>query len=145
VIESHSSVVVRTFVRVVTPLMQLFALYVLFFGHDSPGGGFQAGVILAASYILIALAFGREALDRRVDERRCLALAAAGVLLYLGTGLAAMLYGGSFFDYGALPVGETAARARYYGILFVETGVGLAVAATLVVVFCRLADREPPE
>jgi multicomponent Na+:H+ antiporter subunit B len=145
VIESHSSVVVRTFVRVVTPLMQLFALYVLFFGHDSPGGGFQAGVMLAGSYILVALAFGREALDRRVDERRCLALAAAGVLLYLGTGLAGMLYGGSFFDYGALPVGETVARARYYGILLVETGVGLGVAATLVVVFCRLADREPPE
>jgi multicomponent Na+:H+ antiporter subunit B len=145
VIESHSSVVVRTFVRVVTPLMQLFALYVLFFGHDSPGGGFQAGVMLAGSYILVALAFGREALDRRVDERRCLALAAAGVLLYLGTGVAGMLSGGTFFDYGALPVGETVARARYYGILFVETGVGLGVAGTLIVVFCRLADREPPD
>jgi hypothetical protein len=41
-------------------------------------------------------------------------------------------------------VGESVARARYFGILFVETGVGIAVAATLVILFCRLADREPP-
>jgi multicomponent Na+:H+ antiporter subunit B len=144
VIERHESVVVQTFVRVMVPPVQLFALYVLFFGHDGPGGGFQAGVMLGASYILIALAFGRDTLDRRVSERACLALAAAGVLLYLGTGVAGMLFGGYFLDYGVLPVGESVARARYFGILFVETGVGIAVAATLVILFCRLADREPP-
>lgn len=142
-IERHGSVVVQTFVRLLIPLVQLFALYVLFFGHDSPGGGFQAGVMLGASYILLALAFGPEALNRRVDERVCLALAAAGVLLYLGTGLAAMLFGGTFLDYGVLPVGESVARARYFGILFVETGVGLSVAATIVLLFCRLGDSEP--
>lgn len=143
-IERHDSVVVQTFVGLVTPLVQLFALYVLFFGHDSPGGGFQGGVILAASYVLLALAFGREALRRRVDERVCLALAAGGVLLYLGTGVASMLFGGNFLDYAALPLGESPARARYFGILLVEMGVGLGVAATLVLLFCRLADREPP-
>ena len=143
-IERHDSVVVQTFVRVVTPLVQLFALYVLFFGHDGPGGGFQAGVVLAASYVLVALAFGREALDRRVNERVSLALAAGGVLVYLGTGVAGMVFGGNLFDYGVLPVGDSVARARYFGILAVETGVALGVAATLVVVFCRLADREPP-
>jgi hypothetical protein len=40
-------------------------------------------------------------------------------------------------------VGESIPRARYFGILFVEMGVGLGVAATIVVVFCRLADTEP--
>jgi multicomponent Na+:H+ antiporter subunit B len=144
VIERHDSVVVQTFVRVVTPLVQLFALYVLFFGHDGPGGGFQAGVILAASYVLVALAFGREGLDRRVNERVGLALAATGVLVYVATGVAGMLSGGNFLDYGVLPVGESVPRARYFGILAVEIGVALGVAATLVVLFCRLADREPP-
>jgi multicomponent Na+:H+ antiporter subunit B len=143
-IQRHGSVVVQTFVRLLVPLVQLFALYVLFFGHDSPGGGFQAGVMLGASYVLLALAFGREALDRRVNEPVCLALAATGVLLYLGTGLAGMLFGGTFLDYGALPVGESVARARYFGILFVETGVGLGVAATIVLLFCRLGDTGPP-
>jgi multicomponent Na+:H+ antiporter subunit B len=131
-------------VRVLVPLVQLFALYVLFFGHDSPGGGFQAGVMLGASYVLVALAFGPEVLEHRVNEPVCLALAAAGVLVYLGTGLAAMLSGGAFLDYGVLPVADSAPRARYFGILFVEIGVGVAVAATIVLLFCRLGDREPP-
>jgi multicomponent Na+:H+ antiporter subunit B len=143
VIERHDSVVVTTFVRVITPPVQLFGLYVLFHGHDSPGGGFQAGVILAASYVLLALALGRKAIARRVDERVCLALGAGGVLLYAGTGVAGMLLGGNFLDYGTLPGAPDSATARYVGILLVETGVTAAVAATLVVLFCRLADREP--
>ena len=59
-IERHDSVVVVTFVRALLPVMQLFALYVLIYGHYGPGGGFQAGVMLGAGYILLALALGRE-------------------------------------------------------------------------------------
>jgi multicomponent Na+:H+ antiporter subunit B len=140
-IERHDSVIVISFVRGLLPLVQLFALYVLAHGHYSPGGGFQAGVILAATYILMALAFGREALHRRVDERLFIALGAVGVLLYLGTGLAGLAGGSAFLDYSTLPLGGNPARARYYGILLIETGVAIAVAATLVVVFVRLADR----
>jgi multicomponent Na+:H+ antiporter subunit B len=143
VIERHDSVIVVSFVRGILPLVQLFALYTLAHGHYSPGGGFQAGVLLAATYILIALALGREALRRRVDERLFIAAGAAGVLLYLGTGLVGPAGGAPFLDYSALPLARAPARARYYGILLIETGVAVAVATTLVVVFCRLADRTP--
>ena len=51
-IERDNSVVVTTFVRFLVPTAQLFGLYVLAHGHESPGGGFQAGVILAAAYVL---------------------------------------------------------------------------------------------
>lgn len=138
-IERHASVVVVTFVRVLTPLIQLFALYVLAYGHYGPGGGFQAGVILAASYILLALSLGEQALARRVNERVCLALAAAGVLLYLATGLAGFA-GAAFLDYSALPLPVSPVRARYVGIFLIETGVAVAVSATLIALFCRLAD-----
>jgi len=141
-IERHESVIVTTFVRALVPLAQLFALYVLVHGHDSPGGGFQAGVILGATYITLALALGREALDRHVNEPVCVALGAGGVLIYLMTGVFGMVGGGTFLDYSALPLPVSPVRARYFGILFVETGVALAVAATVVVLFCRLADRE---
>jgi multicomponent Na+:H+ antiporter subunit B len=140
VIARHDSVIVDTFVRVLIPPAQLFGLYVLFHGHYSPGGGFQAGVILGATYILIALAFGREALDRRVNDRVCAAVAAAGVLLYLLTGVAGLIAGEAFLDYRALPLPVTPVKARYFGILFIETGVTIAVAATLVLIFSRLAD-----
>lgn len=142
-IDRHDSIVVQTFVRLLTPLAQLFALYVLAHGHESPGGGFQAGVILAATYILIALALGRETFERRADERLWLGLASLGVLIYVATGIVGMLYGGTFLDYAALPLPVPAATARYFGILFIEIGVMLAVAATLTLLFARLADREP--
>ena len=141
-IERHASVVVQTFVRVLTPLAQLFALYVLAFGHYSPGGGFQAGVILGATYILLALAFGRDILDRKVNQPVCVALGAAGVLLYALTGVAGMAGGGTFLDYSRLPLPVTPVRARYFGILFIETGVTLGVAATLIILFCRLGEQE---
>lgn len=140
-IERHASVVVVTFVRILTPLVQLFALYVLAYGHYGPGGGFQAGVILAASHILVALALGEQALARRVNERVCLALAAGGVFLYMATGLVGFV-GAAFLDYSALPLPVSPARARYVGILLIEIGVAIAVAATMIALFCRLADTE---
>lgn len=140
-IERHDSVVVTTFIRLLVPLAQLFSLYVLAHGHESPGGGFQAGVILGATYVLLALGLGRQALERRVNEPICLATAAGGVLLYMLTGLAGMAGGGTFLDYSALPLPVSAVRARFLGILFIETGVMVAVAATIIVLFCRLADR----
>jgi multicomponent Na+:H+ antiporter subunit B len=139
-IERHESVIVTTFVRALVPLAQLFGLYVLIHGHESPGGGFQAGVILAASYITLGLGLGREALERQVNEPRWVALAAGGVLLYAAVG-AAGLAGAGFLDYAALPVPLGAVRARWLGILLIETGVAITVAATLVVIFCRLAAR----
>jgi len=138
-IERHESIVVTTFVRLAVPLAQLFGLYVLVHGHESPGGGFQAGVILAGSYIMLALGLGHETLTRHVDEPRWMALAAAGVLLYVAAGLAG-LPRGAFLDYAGLPVNGV--RARWLGILLIETGVTLAVTTTLVVIFCRLAARE---
>ena len=63
--QRHESVIVRTAVRLLAPLVQIFGLYVLFHGHYSPGGGFQGGVIMAASYILIGLGLGRESLLKR--------------------------------------------------------------------------------
>jgi multicomponent Na+:H+ antiporter subunit B len=140
-IERHRSVIVTTFVRGLVPLAQLYAFYVLIHGHESPGGGFQAGVVLAASYIVVALALGREALARRVNEPWWVALAAAGVLLYFAVG-AAGLAGSTFLDYSALPVPLDPVRARWLGILLIETGVAATVMATLVVIFCRLAARD---
>jgi multicomponent Na+:H+ antiporter subunit B len=140
-IERHESVVVTTFVRVLVPPAQLFGLYVLVHGHESPGGGFQAGVILASTYILLGLSLGPEALARRVNEPWWIAMAATGVLLYAAVGVAGFA-GAAFLDYGALHTADPV-RGHWLGILLVETGVSLTVTATLVVIFCRLAAREP--
>ena len=51
--ETQNMIVVQT-CRLVIPIMQLFALYVIAHGHHSPGGGFQGGVMFGASFILWA-------------------------------------------------------------------------------------------
>lgn len=139
-IREHDSVIVRTLVRALVPFIQLFALYVLFHGHDSPGGGFQGGVILAAAYILIALALGRAELDRRVREGAVLVLGAVGVLIFALTAAVGPLLGGALLDYAVLPFpGVHGAEVRALGILIIEIGVAIGVAGALTLIFCRLA------
>ena len=65
--------------RLLAPFMWLFAAYVLVHGHDSPGGGFQAGVILAASIIMLRLVRG-EARPPGLTSRGALTFACAGPL-----------------------------------------------------------------
>ncbi|MFQ5898349.1 MAG: MnhB domain-containing protein [Candidatus Methylomirabilia bacterium] len=149
-IREHDSVIVRTLVRVLVPPIQLFALYVVIHGHGSPGGGFQGGVILAATYILIALAFGRAELDRRVREGIVLVLSSAGVLIFALTAALGVVFGGALLDYEVLPVpGARGPAVRAVGIFIIEIGVAIGVAGALTVIFCRLAkagegDGEAP-
>lgn len=139
-IREHDSVIVTTLVRMLVPPIQLFALYVVAHGHGSPGGGFQGGVILAAAYILIGLALGREELERRVREGRLLILGAVGVLIFALTGVLGLVLGGNLLDYGVLSiVGVRGSAARALGIFVIEIGVALGVAGALTLIFCRLA------
>ena len=48
----------RLITKLLLPLILLFALYVQFHGDFGPGGGFQAGVIFAAGFVLYALVYG---------------------------------------------------------------------------------------
>ncbi len=128
--------------RFLIPFLQLFALYVIAHGHHSPGGGFQGGVILGASIILMAITMNlRTSLDR-VRERSVALLAAAGILLYAGTGTLCILLGANYLDYGVLSAvfGGTPAAARSLGILIVEIGVGITVMATMIAIYRNLAS-----
>ena len=74
--------VIRVIAKVLIPAIMLYALYVQFHGDYSPGGGFQAGVIFAAAFVLNAVIFGLNR-GRHVWPARLNLLAiCAGVLLY---------------------------------------------------------------
>lgn len=119
--------------KLMIPLILVFALYVQFHGDFGPGGGFQAGVIFAAGLVLYGLVFGVDRLQRAVPRGVVEALAAAGVLLYAGVGVAGMLLGGSFLDYGVLLADPVA--GQHLGILLIELGVGVTVAAVMTILF----------
>lgn len=127
---------------IVAPFIMLFALYVIFHGHYSPGGGFQGGTLLASSIILVRIALGSEMGQLQFPSRLGTPLGSVGVLIYFGTGLAAMFFGGRFLDYSFLPIARIQAMQRSWGILFVEIGVGLAVTAILVAIYDDLLGED---
>jgi len=135
-------IIIRTVCRLLLPFIQLFALYVIVHGHHSPGGGFQGGVILGASIILLAISYDLRSVLNHLKERAIGILCAVGVIIYAGTGALVMLLGANFLDYSMLasiffvdPI-----MARSYGIFIVEVGVGTAVMATMVSIYASLAS-----
>lgn len=134
----RQDIIVRTVCRQLAPFVQLFGLYVIMHGHSSPGGGFQGGVIIASSFILLALADGIEEVQRRLSLKALTTLTSAGVLLYAGVGVACLMLGANYLDYGVLPV----ANARSTGMLLIEIGVGVTVTAAIISIFHDLLTYE---
>ena len=138
---SHQ-IILRVIAKLFIPFILLFALYVQFHGDYGPGGGFQAGVIFAAAFVLFGLVFGVEAAKRLAHPALLQTCAAFGVLLYAGTGVAGILLGGNFLDYGVLDAHDPV-HGQHLGILLVEFGVGMTVAAVMITTFLCFAGRRP--
>ncbi len=134
--------IIKTTSRLLIPFIQLFALYVIAHGHHSPGGGFQGGVILGATLILFAISYDLRSALRRMSERAGSLIFTAGVALFAGTGALCILLGGNFLDYAVLSklLGTDVITARSHGILIVEIGVGMAVMAVMVFLYCNLSS-----
>lgn len=141
-IRRHEDIIIESLARFLTPFIQAFALYVLFLGHYSPGGGFQGGVLMGASFILLVIAYDIKEGKRRITEKFNIVLNATGVMVFSGTGLLCLILGGNYLDYSQLaailPVGPE--EARSLGILAVEIGVEITVAAIMVSIFLDLAS-----
>ena len=130
--------VLRVVSKLLIPPILLFALYVQMHGDYGPGGGFQAGVIFGAGLILYGLVFGTQAVRAVAPPRALVVIACLGVLLYAGVGVASMIGGGEFLEYGALS-GDPV-HGNHVGIIIIEIGVGVAVAAVMTIIFCVLAE-----
>lgn len=135
------SLIVVMVSRWLARLIQIFALYVIFHGHYSPGGGFQGGALLAASILLLRMTSGKEASQSQFKSSLAMPLGALGVLIFLSTGLITILGGGNYLDYQHTPViAMEAARIRSLDILIIEVGVGLAVMSVLISIFDDLSE-----
>ena len=95
-IAEQESILVKTLCRLLVPFIQLFGLYVIMHGHSSPGGGFQGGVILGSSFILLTIASGIDEVKRRFSLVALTNLTSAGVILYAGIGVVCLLLGANY-------------------------------------------------
>ena len=135
----RKQVVLRVIAKLFFPLILLFALYVQFHGDYGPGGGFQAGVIFATGFILYALAFGLGTAQRLIPNQLLRTLAAAGVLIYVAVGIESMLLGGKFLEYRVLA--DDPIAGQHLGILLIELGVGITVAAVMLIIYYGFVSR----
>ena len=136
----REEVIVRVGAKVLAPFIIMFALYVHFHGDYSPGGGFQAGVILAAAFALLALVYGLDEVQRVLPPWFVRACAALGVLIYAGVGVVTMVLGHNYLGYNALA--HDPEHGQHYGILLVELGVLVTVFGVMVTVFYLFAGRK---
>ena len=132
-------VIIKIVSKKLIPLILLFALYVQFHGDFGPGGGFQAGAIFSAGFILYSLVFGFDKLVSAVSPRVLELISVSGVLLYIGVGLLCMVLGGEFLNYSVL--GDTQVAGQHLGILLVEFGVFLTVFSVLLLIFYCFVSR----
>ncbi|MEZ4414587.1 MAG: Na(+)/H(+) antiporter subunit B [Gemmatimonadota bacterium] len=135
----RDQVILRIGVKVLIPLILVFALYVQFHGDFGPGGGFQAGVIFAAGFVLYGLVFGLSKLLRVLPKGVWLTLAPLGVMIYAGVGVVALLKGGAFLDYNVLR--HDPVHGQHLGIMLVELGVLTTVFAVMTGIFVTFAER----
>ena len=144
--DRYDSVILHFIVRsFMVPLIIVFGIYVLLHGEISPGGGFQAGAIVAAALLLARLALGHGPGGRRIPQGVLIWLACIGLGIYMLAGILPLFLGANFLDYAPIPVdwyndfAHTHHTARAIGILIIEVGVFLGVAAVLVLIYDLLA------
>ena len=136
----RADLILRVVAKLLIPFILLFALYVQFHGDFGPGGGFQAGVILAAAVIFYGLIFGLADARKLVPEPLVESMMAIGVLIYAGVGVAGLLLGGNYLDYFVLDAHSTV-HGQHRGIFWVEVGVAVTVSGVMLKIFYMFADR----
>ena len=125
--------ILRVCTKIIVGPIILFGLYVQFHGDYGPGGGFQAGVIVAAGFILHSLIFGLKEGRKLVSENLNLNIMILGVLLYGGVGLISLYFNTEFLIYSILALDSI--HGQHIGILLIEFGVGLTVAGVMLILF----------
>ncbi|MEP1445990.1 MAG: Na(+)/H(+) antiporter subunit B [Paraglaciecola sp.] len=137
--DMHEHNVLRIVSKILIPLILLFAFYVQFHGEYGPGGGFQAGVIFAAGIILYTMLYGLDKARQVIKPVVLRVLCAFGVFIYGCTGVVSMLSGGNFLDYSVLA--SDAIVGQHLGILVIELGVGITIAAGMILIFFAFSHQ----
>ncbi len=142
------TIIVKTISSWVKVLIFLFGIYIILFGHLTPGGGFAGGVILASSYVLLMLAFGRESVEKNLPLPVASKLDCAGALAFAVIAILGLVLGGSFFVnflYQNYLPGEALNLISAGTIPLSNIAIGLKVGASLFLVILVLSIFRPGE
>ena len=137
-----NTLILRAIAPAITALMALFSVFVLLRGHNEPGGGFIAGLIMVSALALYGIACGAGAV-RRALRIHPLCIAGAGVLLALSSGLPSAFLHKPYLSaqWWVVHIGETTKIPLSTPLLF-DMGVWLAVIGSLTGIVLELEGEE---
>lgn len=128
------TVIVRTIARLLFPFTFLFGTYIVLHGHLTPGGGFAGGVIMAASIVMLILAYGIERAEIRVAPSHAEVLESIGGVTIIVLGLFGLLLG-AFFLQNVFPTGELGQLFSAGNLPLLYLSVGIKVTAGILLIF----------
>lgn len=131
------TLIVKTIGRLVINFIVLFGIYIILYGHITPGGGFPGGVIVATAFILLMLSFGRNTALRKFGDMAASLLDNIGALAFLGVALLGFL--GGYFFLNVIARGTPFELFSAGTIPLSNIAIGLKVSASLYAVFVALA------
>lgn len=139
--EKGMSLIVKTVTRWLKGFIFLFGAYIVVFGHLSPGGGFPGGVVFAATFILLTLAFGKEYSLKKIGKILASELDSLGALLFLIIATLGIYFTGIFFSNFIekfYPTGNF--KLFSSGIIpLCNISIGMKVGASLFMIFIILS------
>ena len=143
------TIIVKTISSWVKVLIFLFGIYIVLFGHLTPGGGFAGGVILASSYVLLMLAFGRKSAEENLSLGFASKFDCAGALLFMAIALVGLFFGAASFFYNYLQQDVEAGHNTALHLISAGTiplsniAIGIKVGASLFLVILTLSVFRP--
>ncbi len=139
--------IVRIICRLVVPFIQVYGIYVVLYGHLSPGGGFAGGAIIGASMVLYALSFNLEAGSNKIPHDTASVMESGGALAFAFIGLVAIILGHEYLTNLAagFPVGVPGELVSGGIIPFISVAIGIKITSTIVTLFYNLIGKEQLE
>ncbi|MCZ6886835.1 MAG: DUF4040 domain-containing protein [Rickettsia endosymbiont of Ixodes persulcatus] len=128
--------IIKYITSFIIPYIILYSIYIQLNGESSPGGGFQAGVIFASSFIAYDLVYGNRKLNRYFSPNVLIYIAILGVAIYAIVGTISLFFNDNYLNYYSLTnFINDKLLAQHIGIFIVEIGIGLTVAAIMYLIY----------
>ena len=130
------TLIVKTITRLVFGFIVVYSACILLYGHITPGGGFAGGVMLACAFILLVLAFGKQAALDILSEKASSIWDSIGALGFLGIALLGLVTGIFFTCF--IPRGTPLRLISGGTIMWSNIAIGIKVSAGLFSAFITL-------
>jgi multisubunit Na+/H+ antiporter MnhB subunit len=128
--------IVKTITRLLIGAIFLFGIYITFYGHLTPGGGFAGGIIIACGYILITLAFGKKVALGKLSDFWASLIDNIGALSFWLIGI--LGYTGGYFFMNFIEKANPFGLFSSGTILAINIAICIKVAASIFAVFMAL-------